>query len=159
MRDYPKTFDIKNTKENRKAIGRSSISRRFGVEMGKAMMKFLDRPINTTYPILMMDGLGVGEYMVIVALGIDADGHKHMLGMVEGSTENHIVCKTLLSDMIARDLATDEKRLFVLDGGKGCTRGKDTFGDNAVIQRCQVHKKRNVEAHLPNSEQSNIAFG
>jgi transposase-like protein len=82
-----------------------------------------------------------------------------MLGVVEGSSENHLVAGSLLRDLVDRGLAADIPRLFVLDGGKALHKAvTDMFGKFAAIQRCQVHKKRNVLSHLPKSEQSNIGL-
>ena len=82
-----------------------------------------------------------------------------MLGIVEGGSENHLVVKKLLSDLIDRGLDPDHERLVVIDGSKALKKAiYDTFGDKAIIQRCQVHKKRNVLAHLPESEKPNIGL-
>lgn len=93
----------------------------------------------------MMDGLALGKMTVIAALGIDSNGKKRILGLIEGGSENSELVKRLLMDPIERGLKTDEPRLYVLDGGKALTKAvKDTFGNQAYIQRRQVHKKRNV---------------
>jgi transposase-like protein len=123
------------------------------------MEEFFARPITNDYPVVMLDGLPVGDMMVIAAMGISTDGHKQMFGLIEGATENHAVVISLLSDLISRGLSIETPRLFVLDGGKGLHKAvRDTFGRNAVIQRCQVHKKCNVLSHLPKSEQTNISL-
>lgn len=76
-----------------------------------------------------------------------------MLGLVEGGSENSELVKMLLSNLIARGADSQEPRLYVLDGSKALYKGvKDTFEKRAVIQRCQVHKKRNVLSHLPESK-------
>lgn len=104
---------------------------------------------------MMLDGLVIAKQTLVVALGITVDGNKVPLGLVQGSTENHTVCTKLLQDLIARGLQVRERILCVIDGGKGIHKAlADVFGDLAVIQRCQVHKRRNVrdlisEAHLP----------
>lgn len=123
------------------------------------MEEFFARPITNDYPVIMIDGVSVGEMMVVAAMGIASDGRKQVLGLVEGATENHIVVKSLLSDLISRGLTIETPRLFVLDGGKGLSKAvHDTLGGNALIQRCQVHKKRNVLSHLPESEQTNTGL-
>lgn len=85
----------------------------------------------------------VGEHMLVVALGIDSSGKKHALAIREGSTENASLCRSLLSDLVARGVPANRALLVVIDGGTGL-RGavKQVFGEYAVIQRCQVHKKR-----------------
>jgi len=137
----------------------SKASRRFVAGLESLMKEFFARPITNDYPTIMLDGLPVGDMMVIAAMGITSDGHKQILGLIEGATENHAVINSLLSDLINRGLSIETPRLFVLDGGKGLHKAvRDTFGRHTVIQRCQVHKKRNVLSHLPKSEQTNISL-
>jgi putative transposase len=135
---------------------KSTVSRRFIKESSKNMNVFLNRRIDDdSYPVMMIDGVGFGDYLVIVALGIKSDGTKKVLGIREGSTENSEVCKSLISSLIERGLSVDFPRLFVLYGSKALSKAvKDVFGKDAAIQRCQIHKKRNVESHLPESEPS-----
>jgi transposase-like protein len=86
-------------------------------------------------------------------MGVDTDGKKHILGLKAGGTENHVVVKDLLADLIERGLDPTAPRLFVLDGSKALHKAvTETFGDLALIQRCQVHKKRNVLSYLPESQ-------
>jgi putative transposase len=88
--------------------------------------------------------------VILVALGIDAQGNKHVLGLREGSTESTRVVRSLLSDLIERGLDADRARLWVIDGGKALRKALvETFGAAALIQRCQEHKRRNVIEHLP----------
>jgi transposase-like protein len=106
-----------------------------------------------------MDGAGihVGEHLVVVALGIDEQGDKHVLGLHEGATENEITCKALVEDLVARGVRNDRSRLFVIDGSKAIVAAiRKTFGRRALIQRCQVHKRRNVEDHLPESMKKKV---
>lgn len=99
---------------------------------------------------LLLDGVHVGEPCLIVALGIAADGGKHALGLWEGSTENAAVCQSLLSHLQSRGLRTDRRLLVILDGSKALRKAvRETFGEVALVQRCQVHKLRNVLDHLP----------
>jgi putative transposase len=96
---------------------------------------------------------------VIAAMGIGSDGHKCMLGLTAGGTENQEAVKALLTDLLDRGLAADQSRLFVLDGGKALHKAvTDTFGGKAAIQRCQVHKKRDVLAQLSKSERANTGL-
>jgi transposase-like protein len=89
---------------------------------------------------------------VVGAVGVDDKGDKHVLGLHEGATENESVCKALIEDLVARGLRNDRTRLFVIDGSKALAAAiRKTFGRRALIQRCQVHKRRNVEDHLPES--------
>lgn len=95
----------------------------------------------------------VADHCVIIALGVDADGVKHALGLWEGTTENQAVCQALLRDLVRRGLAAERTRLYVIDGGKGLRAAiLAAFGEHALVQRCRVHKRRNVLDHLPERE-------
>lgn len=138
---------------------KSEVSRKFVKGLSALMDEFFQRRIEGDYPILMMDGMAVGKMTVIAAMGIGNDGHKCMLGLTAGGTENQEAVKALLTDLVDRGLAADQRRLFVLDGGKALHKAvTDTFGGKAVIQRCQVHKKRDVLAQLPKSERANTGL-
>lgn len=102
---------------------------------------------------LFLDGIEVAEHAVVVALGVTVDGTKVPLGLWQGSTENTTLCVALLNDLVERGLKFDQKILCVIDGGKGIRSalGK-VLGDAAVIQRCQVHKRRNVRDQLPETK-------
>jgi putative transposase len=92
-----------------------------------------------------------------VAMGISEDGTKRMLGLRQGATENAVVCTELLEDLRERGLDTTRPTLLVLDGSKALHgAARRTWGQNAVIQRCQVHKKRNVKAHVPEKHLSEL---
>lgn len=99
--------------------------------------------------VLMLDGIELGDHTVVVALGIDNTGQKHVLGIRQGGTENTEVVKSLLRDIIERGISTGRPPLVVLDGGKALRKAVlDAFGARTPIQRCTVHKKRNVLSHL-----------
>ena len=100
--------------------------------------------------VLMVDGIEIAHRTVVVALGILADGRKVVLGLWLGSTENAALCTSLLNDLLERGLKVDGRILCVIDGGRGIRKAlEDVFGDLAVVQRCRVHKKRNILDHLP----------
>jgi transposase-like protein len=87
----------------------------------------------------------LGDHCLIVALGIAADGQKHALGLWDGSTENATVCQGLLANLQSRGLRTDRSVLVILDGSQALRKAvRATFGDAALVQRCQVHKMRNI---------------
>ena len=87
-----------------------------------------------------------------------SDGTKTPLGIWAGSTENTVVVTELLSNLVARDLRVDASMLFVIDGGKAIRKAlRDVFGDRAIVQRCQVHKVRNVREHLSESRRAYVA--
>ena len=106
---------------------------------------------------LFGDGVVVAGQTVIVVLGITRDGRKEPLGVSVGSTENAAICTQLFQDLLARGLPVEGRLLCVIDGGKGLRRAlQDVFGDVAVIQRCQVHKRRNLQALLPPGRQAYV---
>ena len=89
---------------------------------------------------IFIDGVELAEHCVVVALGVDADGRKHPLGLWEGTTENKTVCSALLGNLIERGLHVEQPRLFVIDGGKAIRAAVvSTFGSYAVIHRCREH--------------------
>lgn len=99
---------------------------------------------------IFIDGIEIGGHTIVVALGLDATGRKHVLGLCEGSTENAEVCASLLGNLIGRGLVKDRALLFITDGGKGIAKAiADTYGALALHQRCRSHKRRDVMGHLP----------
>jgi len=135
-------------------IKRSSVSRHFKVTTAAELKELLERPVPADLLALLIDAKYFPKQCIIVALGIDKEGRKHVLGLWEGATENATVVKGLLEDLVARGLETNRKMLVVLDGGKALRKAvQQVFGDNAVVQRCRVHKQRNVVEHLPKEKQ------
>lgn len=107
--------------------------------------------------VIMLDGIEVGGHVIVAALGFTADGTKVPLGLWQGSTENAAVCTSLLNDLVERGLRLEHRILCVIDGGKGIRKGlRDVLGDKAVVQRCQVHKRRNVLDHLPEHRRTHV---
>jgi putative transposase len=97
----------------------------------------------------------MAERCVVVALAITADGTKVPVGLWDGSTENKAVVRSLLADLVERGLAVDDGLLVVLDGAKALSAAvREVFGDKALIQRCTLHKRRNLADHLPDKEQA-----
>jgi putative transposase len=135
---------------------RSSVSRRFTARTAEQARAFLSRPLDALdLPVVLVDGTGLGDHVLLVALGIDSSGKKHVLGVSIGTTENEQVCRSLFRNLIERGLVTERARLFVIDGGKGIRKAiRSTFGSWAVIQRCQIHKLRNVAEYLPKHRQA-----
>jgi len=106
---------------------------------------------------LFLDGVVIGGQTVIVVLGVTRDGEKMPLGLRLGSTENAVVCTELLQDLLGRGLTITDRVLCVIDGGKGLRRAlQDVLGAAAVIQRCQLHKARNLQALVPKTRQAYV---
>jgi len=140
-------------------LSKSAVSRRFVAATQAKVEALVRRDLSTLdLPVLMIDGVYFVEHVILVALGIDRDGRKHVLGLWEGATENATACKALLADLVERGLDTEHALLCVIDGSKALAHAlKQVFGLNARIQRCQVHKKRNVLEHLPERLRGSIA--
>lgn len=150
-RKYSQSLESAPAEAKTSSESRSSVSRRFVVRTKKQVQEFLSRPLgDLDLPVIMIDGTGLGDHLLLTALGIEADGHKHVLGVVEGTTEGSQVCLSLFRNLIDRGLVVERARLFVVDGGRGIRSAiRSTFGTWALIQRCQVHKMRNILDHLP----------
>ena len=150
-RKYSRSLEAAPAEVKTSAESRSSVSRMFVARTKEQVKAFLSRPLgDLDLPVIMVDGTGLGGHLLLVALGIDADGHKHVLGIVEGTTESSQVCLSLFRNLIDRGLVVERARLFVVDGGRGIRSaiGK-TFGNWALIHRCHVHKLKNILDHLP----------
>ena len=102
---------------------KSEVSRRFIKEMDKLMEEFFTRPLDDDYPVIILDGLELGKITILAAMGINREGQKRMLGIIEGGSENSIVVKDLLNDLIERGLDFSRPRLYVLDGSKALHKG------------------------------------
>ena len=132
-------------------IRKSSVSRHWKAISTKKLEELMERPLGDLDLVaILIDGVNFNDHVLAVSLGVSSDGSKHVLGLWQGATENTQIVKELLADMIRRGLDTDRQYLFVLDGAKALHKAvTSVFGENAVIQRCQVHKQRNVLSHLP----------
>ena len=140
--------------EQASATSRSAVSRRFIAATKTALAELLARDLTPLdIKVLMVDGEHLAEHLAVVALAITADGTKVPVGLWEGSTENATVVKALLADLVARGLDATDGLLVVIDGATALsTAVKAVFGASAAIQRCTVHKRRNVADHLPEGE-------
>jgi len=134
------------------------VSRRFVRATETALGELLARDLrDLPVAAMMIDGLHVGEHLMVVALAITAAGAKVPVGLYQGDTENTTVVTGLLSDLVERGLDAAGGLLFVLDGAKALAKGvRRVFGDRALVQRCTVHKRRNVADHLPERERELI---
>jgi len=142
-----------------RGIGRQTISNRAVQEMSKQLESFKSRTFGRLeFPVIFIDGVGLGNNLFVAAIGIDKSGAKHVLDFELGATENSGTCKRLLSNLIERRvLDADGGHLFVIDGGKGLRKAiANTFGNTVHVQRCAQHKKRNVEDKLPEYKRQNF---
>jgi len=132
-------------------IDKSSVSRQWKSASARQLKQMLERPLgDLDICVIMLDGKAFHDYTVITALGVDSEGHKHVLGLWPGATENADVCGRLLDDLIERGLPSDKHYLFVLDGSKALKKAVvKRFGDQTLIQRCRIHKERNIRSYLP----------
>ena len=136
--------------ETSRSTSRSAVSRKFVAMTETALADLLGKDLSELDLVtLMIDGVYFAEHLCVVALGIDIDGTKHPLGLVEGSTENTTVVKGLLTGLRDRGMDTTKPVLAVLDGAKALTAAVKEVFDQPVIARCQLHKLRNVRDHLP----------
>ena len=141
-----------------RGIGKSAVSERFVVGTRRRLAELMRRDLSGLKLVaLLLDGVHFAEHVVLAAVGIDVDGGKHPLGLREGATENATACKALLEDLIERGLDPHRVILVVIDGAKALRRAVlDTFGERALIQRCQAHKKRNVTDALPERVRASV---
>jgi putative transposase len=132
-------------------IRKSSVSRHFVRATGEQLRRLCERRLEDLALVaLLIDGIEFAGQVMIVALGLAEDGRKHVLGLWQGATENATVVKALLEDLVARGLNPERHYLFVLDGSKALRAAVEkVFGERAEVQRCQLHKIRNVLDHLP----------
>lgn len=132
------------------ADSKSSISRNFVLKTKQKLNDWMNSKITEDFPILLIDGTVFKAATVIIVLGIDHAGNKRVLGAWDGSTENSRVCIDLLQSLIERGLDPGRVQMVGLDGGKAIHKAvTDVLGKDVLIQRCQVHKQRNVTAYLP----------
>jgi len=131
-------------------VKRSSVSRHYVRVMADRIREFCERRWDgVRFVAIIIDGKSFARETMIAVLGITASGEKRMLGLRQGATENAQVCKELLESLRDRGVRTDVPTLFVLDGAKALAAAvKSVWGEYALVQRCQVHKKRNVKEHL-----------
>src|SRR5215207_1048297 len=139
-----------------KSTSKSAISRRFVRQTETALAELMARDLTELdIKVLMLDGEHMAERCVVVALAISADGTKVPVGLRDGSTENKTVVRALLADLVERGLAFDDGLLVVIDGAKALSAAvREAFGDKALIQRCTLHKRRNIADHLPDKEKA-----
>jgi putative transposase len=157
-RRYERSLEAVPEELEQRGTSKSAVSRRFVAATESKMNEWLTRRLDAIDLVcLMIDGVHVHEHVVLVALGIDAEGDKHVLGVRMGATENATVTSELIADLVERGLRTERPLLAVIDGSKALRKAiRDAFGEHVIVQRCQVHKMRNVIDHLPESMHANV---
>ena len=143
--------------EKSSATSKSAVSRRFVAMTETALAELLAADLSGLDLVaLMIDGVHFAETCCIVALGIDIEGNKHPLALVEGSTENATLVTDLLVGLRGRGLDVTRPMLVGIDGSKALRKAVVDVLDHPVIQRCQLHKVRNVKDHLPQRLRSSV---
>lgn len=158
-RGYERSLEPVPEGTKTRRASKSSASRALIEKTKEKMRDFLGRRLDMLDIVaLFVDGIEVAGRAVIVALGVTADATKVPLGLWIGSTENATVCTALVQSLVSRGLKVDQPILCVIDGGKGIRKALcDVLGSSAQIQRCQVHKTRNVREHLPESRRAYVS--
>jgi len=144
---------------DRCGVSRSAVSRQLQQASAEALKQLCERRFDEVdLLVIYVDGKDFGGHQVISAIGVDAAGCKHVLGLTEGATENTVVVKGLLEELVARGVSPGRKRLFVIDGGKALRAAIDAvYGEDNPVQRCRTHKLRNVLGYLPKEMQAQVA--
>lgn len=137
-------------------LSASSVSRRFMRASARQLRKLSERRLEQDeVVVLFLDGKTFADDSMVLALGVTRQGEKKILGFVQTATENEPVCAAFLRDLVTRGLRTDQGLLCVIDGAKGLRKAIQTvFGRQAVVQRCQWHKRENVVRYLPKGHQA-----
>jgi len=139
-------------------VSRSNVSRE-AAEAGEAALKeLLERRFDEIdLLVIYIDGMQFGEHHIISAVGVDRAGHKHVLGIQQGATENAAAVEDLLRQLVARGVDPKAKRLFVIDGAKALRAAiNKVFGPQQPVQRCRNHKIRNVCDRLPEEQKDQV---
>lgn len=132
-------------------VSKSSVSRQAIEASEEEFRKLCERRLEgLELLVLYVDGVRFGDHQVLVAVGVDEQGQKHVLGLAEGASENQVVVKGLLEELVQRGLKSDRKYLFVIDGSKALRSAIEAvFGSEHPVQRCRNHKVENVSGYLP----------
>jgi putative transposase len=131
-------------------VSRSSVSRQAIEASEEELRRLCERRFDETdLLILYVDGIIFGDHHVVGAVGVDAEGKKHVLGLAEGASENQVVVRGLLENVVERGVKPDRRYLFVIDGSKALRAAINAvFGQGQAVQRCRQHKIENVVSYL-----------
>jgi putative transposase len=155
-RQYARSLEPVGPEMQSRGTSKSAVSRRFVARTTAQLAAWQSALLDGLDLVaLLIDGVHLGDHCLIVALGIAADGQKHALGLWDGSTENATVCQGLLANLQSRGFRTDRSLLVILDGSQALRKAvRATFGDAALVQRCQVHKMRNILEYLSDRDRT-----
>jgi transposase-like protein len=139
-------------------VSKSNVSREAAEAGEEALQELLERRFDDVdLLVIYIDGMVFGEHHVISAVGVDGAGHKHVLGIQPGATENAAAVEDLLQQLVARGVDPKAKRLFVIDGAKALRAGiNKVFGAQHPVQRCRNHKIENVCQRLPEEQKAQV---
>ena len=139
-------------------VSKSQVSRKFVEASERSLKELIERRFDDQEILIVyIDGIVFGGHHVIVAIGVDSEGHKHVLGLRDGASENATVCTALLEDLVERGVNPGRRRLFVIDGSKALRKAIDAvYGQENPVQRCRNHKRKNVLDHVPDSMKDTV---
>ena len=154
-RQYAKLLERQLQK---RGVSKSAVSRKALAVTKVKLEEFAKRRVDKVNLVaLIVDGIHVARKHLIVCIGIDGAGRKHLLAVRLGATENFVVCRDMFADLVDRGLDPTKKYLFVIDGSKALSQTITAmFGDSSLIQRCQEHKIRDVEGYLPRKHRAHF---
>jgi putative transposase len=159
-RRYPAGLEPVGTQVVQASSGtsKSAVSRRFVARTEHALAELLAADLSALELVaLLVDGIRVAEHCCVVALGVTLDGTKVPRAWADGATENTTVVTEVLVGLRDRGLDVTRPLLVVIDGAKALRRAVTEVFDHPVIQRCQLHKLRNVTDRLPDALASTVA--
>ena len=139
-------------------VSKSSLSRETVAAAEQAVAELCRRRFEEVkFLVIYIDGMTFGDHTVMAAVGVDGQGHKHVLGVVHGATENAAAVEDLLTGLVERGVAPKKRRLFVIDGSKALRAAiRKVFGADTPVQRCRSHKLRNVVERLPQDQRDQV---
>ena len=141
-------------------ISKSAVSRQFVKQSAQAWAQLMARDLSQIdFVAMYVDGVIVAKHHIIAAVGVDTQGNKHVLGLAPGSSENAKVVKDLLGDLARRGIDLNVPRLWVIDGSKALRSAiEQVCGKDAKVQRCRIHKIRNVSQRLPKDRAEQVRW-
>lgn len=141
-----------------KGLSKSAVGRLFIAAASQYLKVFLSRRLDQRYLVVWIDAVSAGDYSALAAIGLLESGEKQVLGLRQCSSEGTAECREFLEELSERGLSAKDGLLFVVDGGKGIGAAlREVFGNQVLVQRCQVHKKRNVLDKLPESARDSVS--